>query len=189
MVQAADLAQSRRMIPDYPTWAQCFALYVAVVTSQDKGRIADMMAYQATVAKCALKYKWPLWLVYDANFRQEAAGKDIPWARVDPSIYAQCFTGQAITNENWCGRCQSLDHGSSSCPLAPHKRPTWGQAAPQAKRATATGRETCRNFNRQDSRCKFGKSCKYEHACSTSKQDHPASRCGDSKAEAGSKLN
>ena len=78
VVQAADLAQSRRMIPDYPTWAQCFALYVAVVTSQDKGRIADMMAYQATVAKCTLKYKWPSWLVYDANFRQEAAGKDIP---------------------------------------------------------------------------------------------------------------
>ena len=31
VVQAADLAQPRRVIPDLATWSQCFALYVAVL--------------------------------------------------------------------------------------------------------------------------------------------------------------
>ena len=29
---------------------------------------------------------------------------------MDPSIYAQCATGQANSMENWCTRCQCLDH-------------------------------------------------------------------------------
>lgn len=31
VVQAADLLQSRRIIPDLATWTQCYALYVTVV--------------------------------------------------------------------------------------------------------------------------------------------------------------
>ena len=31
VVQAADLLQSRKVIPDLATWSQCFALYVAVL--------------------------------------------------------------------------------------------------------------------------------------------------------------
>ena len=44
------------------------------------------------------------------------------WARVDPSIYAQCFTGQAINSENWWTRCQYLDHTTSNCPYCPKKK-------------------------------------------------------------------
>ena len=45
------------------------------------------------------------------------------WAKVDPSIYSLCFTGQAICSENWCSQCQSIDHTLQSCPLKPRKRP------------------------------------------------------------------
>ena len=38
------------------------------------------------------------------------------WAKVDPSIYAQCFTGMALRAEAWCRYCHVLDHTSEDCP-------------------------------------------------------------------------
>ena len=67
VVQAADLVQSRRLIPDIATWIQCFGLYAAVVLRQKPDRLTELLAYQATIAKASQKYKWPSWLVYDQN--------------------------------------------------------------------------------------------------------------------------
>lgn len=50
VVQAADLLQSRKVIPDIATWSQCFALYVAAVASHQPERVADLMAYQSLAA-------------------------------------------------------------------------------------------------------------------------------------------
>ena len=75
------------------------------------------------------------------------------WARVDPSIYAQCFTGQAISNENWCTRCQCLDHATSSCPYRPRKKP-WnsvGSTALQGKQE----QPICIKYNKLNGDCKF----------------------------------
>ena len=117
VVQAADLAQSRKLIPDMGTWIQRFALYAAVVTIKEPGRAADLLAYMSTIAKASLKYKWPSWIVYDQNFRQEAADKGLKdWAQVDPSIYTQCFTGMTITQEGWCKTCLSIDHSRRAAP-------------------------------------------------------------------------
>ncbi len=73
VVQAADLLQTRKVIPDLATWSQCFALYVAVLAPHQPGRIADFMAYQAMIAKTSMKYRCPAWIVYDQNFRQEVS--------------------------------------------------------------------------------------------------------------------
>ena len=108
VVQAADLAQSRKLIPDLATWLQCFALYAAAVLQEQQERAAKLMAYQSIIAKASLRYKWPSWVIYDMSFRQEMAGvTGVSWARVDLSIYSLCFTGQAICNENWCPTCQT----------------------------------------------------------------------------------
>lgn len=124
LIQSADLIQSRKMIPDLATWLQCYALYVAVVAAKQPERIPELMAYQSQIARASSRYKWPAWLVYDQNFRQEAANNPSQsWSKVDPSIYAQCFTDQALTSENWCEQCHGLDHISSQCPLKPHKQP------------------------------------------------------------------
>jgi hypothetical protein len=97
VVQAVDLTQGRRLIPDLAVWTQCFCLYVAALAPQDLDKLKELMAYQVTIAKASMKYKWPSWVVYDQNFRQEAAGNPLQsWAKVDPSLYAQCFTGQAV---------------------------------------------------------------------------------------------
>ena len=42
-------------------------------------------------------------MVYDQNFRQEAAESgNLDWAKVDPSIYTQCFTGATQTYVEGC---------------------------------------------------------------------------------------
>ena len=48
-------------------------------------------------------------IIYDQYFRMETAGNPTQsWAKVDPSLYAQCFTGQARVTENWCTHWQAL---------------------------------------------------------------------------------
>lgn len=128
VIQAADLAQARKLIPDLATWLQCFAMYVAALEPKP-AKLRDLMAYQAMIAKASLKFRWPSWVVYDQNFRLEVAGNPRQaWARADSSIYTQCFLGQAVSMENWCRKCQSLDHSTDHCPfqsssLQSRKRP------------------------------------------------------------------
>ena len=180
VVQAADLVQARKVIPDLATWLQCFAMYTAVLVKTQPQRAGEMMAYQALIAKASQKYKWPSWIVYDQNVRLEVAGNTAQsWARVEPSIYALSFTGQAISNENWCARCQCLDHTASNCPAQPRKRP-WGMAMGQAGPTRQDG-PVCMNFNRFDGDCKFGARCKFVHACSVCRESHPVSRCKASR--------
>ena len=59
VVQAADLIQSRKIIPDLATWVQCFSLYVATLATKSLGRIPDLMAYQTSIAKASQKYRCP----------------------------------------------------------------------------------------------------------------------------------
>ena len=156
IVQSSDLMQARQVIPDLATWVQCFALYAAAIASKHPARQPDLMAYMCTIAKASQKFVWPSWVVYDQNFRQEAANTPgMPWAKVDPSIYAQCFTGMAANPEGWCKRCQSIEHPSDRCPDAPpldvmpppgqsrgasvRKRPWQAPITPAPKRATPSG--------------------------------------------------
>ena len=170
VVQAANLAQPRRVIPDLATWSQCFALYVAVLAPHQPARLADLMAYQSLIAKVRAKFKWPSWVVYDQNIRQDAVGNpDLAWAKVDPSTYAQCFTNQALSRENWCDKCQSLDHSSSNCPSRPRK-----SIAPQGQQSSE---DVCRKYNRFNGDCKFGKECRYLHVCLKCRDPHPISMC------------
>ena len=82
-------------------------------------RWSDHTAYMSNITK-AQKFVWPSWVVYDQNFRQEAANTPgMTWAKVDPSIYAQCFTGMAANAEGWCRQCHSIEHPSDRCPDAP----------------------------------------------------------------------
>ncbi len=183
VVQAADLAHTRKVIPDLSTWLQCFALYTAVILKLQPERAVELMAYQSIIAKASVRYKWPSWVMYDASFRQEVAGvSGTSWAKVDPSIYSLCFTGQTLNTENWCQNCQTLDHTPNTCPLRPRKRP-WGPATGQAVQPGIKTREVCHRYNRYAGDCKFGRECRYRHICSSCGDPHPASRCKQSRGE------
>lgn len=179
LVQAADFLQARKIIPDLATWVQCFSLYVAVVATKFPERIPELMAYQSTIAKASQKYRWPSWIVYDQNFRQEAAGNPAQsWAKVDPSVFAQCFTGQAMSAESWCAKCQSLDHTSTNCPYRQKKRPwntAFGTSSSQLPGRSGTDTPVCIKYNKFNGDCKFGKDCRFLHVCSSCREYHPCS--------------
>ena len=56
VVQAADLLQARRVIPDLATWSQCYAIYVAVLAAHQPERLPELMAYQSLIAKASAKF-------------------------------------------------------------------------------------------------------------------------------------
>lgn len=177
LVQAADLMDTKKIIPDLSVWLQCFALYVAAL-APPPDRLQDLMAYQSFIAKCSLKYRWPSWVVYDQNFRMEVANQpDRLWAQSDPSIYAQSFTNQAFLTENWCTECQSLDHSWAACPRRPRKRPP-----PSASPCTYNkSKKTCDLYNKYNGDCRYGKDCYFRHVCSICAGPHPQSVCRDKK--------
>ncbi len=146
-------------------------------------RVPELMSYLAIITKASQKYKWPSWVIYDQNFRMDAAGNP---AQLDPSIYAQCFTGQVLSTENWCSRCKSLDHPTLRCPLRPAKRPweaAFGRTKPEqgSNPSNPTTLAACIKFNRYNGDCKFGNRCRFQHVCSGCGGDHPVSRCKTSK--------
>ena len=117
LIQAADYLQSRRQVKDFATWSQCFALYSAVLLSGHPGRAQSLFQYSAIVAKLSKKFRW---IIYDQQFRHEAADSgNTKWDRVDSSIHAQCFTGMSLCEEGWCSLCASLDHVRTTCPFKP----------------------------------------------------------------------
>ena len=102
LVQPTDLYATKKLIPDLATWVQCFSIYAAVLCSQSPERLPDLLRYAAFIAKCSQKFKWPMWVVYDQNFRQLAAEETLTtWARPDPGVYAQSFTNYAPSAEFW----------------------------------------------------------------------------------------
>lgn len=178
VLQAADLVQMRQHGSD-----QCFGLLTAAAARRKPERLPHLMAYMATIAKASLKYQWPSLVIYDQDFRLEVAGNPAQaGAKRDPSLYAQCFTCQARSAENWCSHCQALDHSSLRCPYKPQKR-SWGAAfgqalppSPSSGSAGASG-SVCLKFNRFNGDCRYGRQCRFQHVCSGCGGPHPVQGC------------
>ena len=170
LVQAAELFQSRRLISDLATWSQCFAIYAAVMSSAFPDRAPTLWAYMAIIAKAKARYKWPSWVVYDINFRHQAAGTGLTdWSKVDPSLYSECFNGMALSAEGWCSHCYSTEHTSMNCmhkPTGAGKRPLLTPSQlPPPKRAIDSPTPICRKYNILNGDCSFGATCRYLHSC------------------------
>jgi hypothetical protein len=189
VIRAEDINGARKLIPDLPTWVQCFNVYLAVILEREPSRTKSLLAYMNTIVKASTKYKWPSWIVYDQNYRQEAVDNGLKdWSKVDPSTFTQCFTNAAISSENWCKVCQSMDHATEVCPNKmyggmPRKRnaeslgqPPYGRKRP----APGSSLQVCRLFNRSNGECKFGEACIYQHKCDQcGSTSHSRSKCPD----------
>ena len=112
-----DVVRAKRLPPDFQSWVQCFALYMAVVAQVHPH--PDLLAYQCSIAWYSKKYLWPSWVIYDINFRQsKALTPGSSWAKTDGGFFTECFTSmRKDQGELWCRICHSTDHSSSSCPL------------------------------------------------------------------------
>lgn len=186
LLQASDLAQSKKLIPDIATWVQCFSLYATVLITQSPDRAPTLMGYMAKICKFSRRYKWPSWILYDQHVRQEAAESgDKDWTKIDGGLHSYCFNGQGLDCTPWCSTCKSLDHAAEACPLKTTastrgKRPLASASRPPKKRpAPGSVKEPCRKWNKPDEPdCPFGDNCIYLHICSACKQpDHAQSAC------------
>ena len=166
----------KRAIPDFTTWAQCFALYTAAILMRQPERAPDLMAYLFMTTNNARRYRWPSWLVYDQNFRQLMADtRDNVWAKTNPEIFTHCFINAQKSQESWCKICHSVEHTSGLCPSAPptrSSRPRQDPPPPDPKRNTI-----CKDFNNKEKGCRWGTNCFRRHICSICRGSHPKSKC------------
>ena len=44
VIRAEDINGARRLIPDLPTWIQCFNLYLAVITEKEPNHLKPLLA-------------------------------------------------------------------------------------------------------------------------------------------------
>jgi len=107
--------------------------YAAVLGSDQPQCLPELMSYQYEIANFARKYKQSSWVVYDMNYRQEAAYRPfLSWAEAaghrEAQFFPQCFNGDP--NDAWCRTCQSLEYSTRGCPtrsnhteiLSPHSQ-------------------------------------------------------------------
>ena len=144
LVQMHELDNSKKAIPDFTTWPQCFALYSAAILLKQPDRAADLMAYFFATADNACKYKWPSWIVYDQSFRQLMADtQDKVWAKTNPSIFTRSFIHAQNLLESWCRHSHSVDHTAIECPhSSPTAKPNPEVLPPEPKKGSI-----CRDSN------------------------------------------
>ena len=181
VVQAAELMQARKIIPDLATWVQCFSIYAATLSPKHPARMPELMAYQTIVAKASQRYRWPSLVVYDQNFRQAAGNPHQSWIQV--------FMCSALP-----GRQSVLKIGAQDVSALITLQPA-AHTAQERSNGTAQGEATipppkagksCIKYNKFKGDCKFGKECRYLHVCSACKEPHPISRCNAGRENTGS---
>ena len=104
---------------------------------------------------------------------------------MEPSTYTQCFTGAAISQDNWRRRCHSIDHATDACPIKPMSMPRkreGQQLAPipplKKRLAPHSNPQTCRKYNTYDGDCRYGANCMFQHKCeSCGDHGHPVTKC------------
>ena len=167
-----------------------FSIYASVLAIKFPQHIPELLVYSRDIMRVSRQFKWPSWVIYDTSYRRhmaETGQRD--WSKVDPSIYARCFTGW-VWSPLWCTICISLDHDTSDCPFAPLQnrrgwRPLPYPPSSSAGRVLSKSRSTpiCIKFNKYNGDCRHGELCKFRHECSQCQGPHPRSQCkGDANS-------
>ena len=187
-----------REISDPLSWSACFLAFMAAKVDHKETR--DLAAYGMLILHLARKHTGSGWLVYDRQFRQhQAAGANLPWADISPSLMAATVLSQAGSGPGRsCSLCLAADHAREDCALAPleshsthspHSAVRPNHSSRQSRRLAlySSSDNICRRFNR--GYC-GSSNCRYDHVCSGCfKQGHPESQCSESKAKARARPN
>ena len=105
--------RGRKQSQDILVWAQCFAMYLAMVSGRWPRPVPAMMAYMINIIKASQEYEGLAWFLYDEAYRRQAAATGhTEWSKVNPSIFMVCFTAKAKRGKR-CEWCLSLTHDSS----------------------------------------------------------------------------
>ena len=80
--------------------------------------IAETMAYMVMIVKAVENYTGLAWVWYDEAFHNWAAAKrNVQWFKVNPSLFAQCFTAGKAHNPAYHDLCWSSSHPTQDCAL------------------------------------------------------------------------
>ena len=86
---------AKKRVLDITVWLQCFALYVGVLAPKFPLEVPELMAYMIAIIRATQEFEGPAWAAYDAAFRCQAAAQGLrQWSKINPSLYAICFTGK-----------------------------------------------------------------------------------------------
>ena len=176
--------RGRKQSQDILVWAQCCAMYVAVVSGRWPRRVPEMMAYMINIIKASQEYEGLAWFLDDeAYHKQAAATGHTEWSIVNPSIFTVCFTAN-VKGGKRCKWCLSLTRDSSECTRFEGEsvltvrlmamEESVGTAMPgSGSRGPPVGyklSEVCNFIMRAGVIIK----CACEHVCRACKGDHPA---------------
>ena len=160
----------RKPVTNILEWAQCFAIYTAVLCRKYPQKLPDMLSYLILIVQTHMEYEGDAWLGYDRRFRQRAASNpQASWDKSDSTLWDIAFSGKAKANR--CHHCFSLSHTSSECEWSAEAaqqeiRPLMSMSHQQAAPMTSNQpRAICKSFNFDPNPgCTF-KNCTYEHVC------------------------
>lgn len=162
------------------SWIQCFAVYTAIVCSQDPSRFNDLLGYMVIMINEGRRFRYQGWLTYDEMFRQSVVkSKSTSWSELNGTLYATSFLSQQKGESVTCQTCSSPDHHTYQCALAERKSAYRPSSPPRRKRQRSRSpdnRGICYAWN--DGKCSRGYSCKFKHlVCLKCGGEHRAVQC------------
>ena len=160
-----DKKPRRRQVTNILEWIQCYSIYMAVRLQKYPDKAQDMLGYQTLIVEACMEYQGEGWLGYDRRFRQmAAASQDIPWAKIDPTLWNKAFAGQARANR--CKYCFSLPHAADDCDWAPTPTTPPPRTAKQGNSQSEwRARHICFEWNNNPSPTCPYPNCRYQHTC------------------------
>ena len=183
-----------RKVVDICTRVQCFStyiiMYVSVLAPVNPETISELMAHMLKIVRVSQDFSGLAWVRYDAGFcRQAVLTGNRLWSHINATLYALCFTGNAMAT-TWCELCFASTHSASECEQRGDPDPDMPARikaietdvlALAAKQGKAGGpihpsADICRLWNRKN--CTYPH-CKYLHICSNCGGDHHALSCSN----------
>lgn len=174
---------SRREVPDFESWLQCFSAYAAVVCNKYPHKGKELWAYQAMMISEHRKCGGRGWLLYDSAFRQQIASLEaVDFSRINQSLYSTTFLAYGGRGQ-FCVRCMMSDHGQEDCALHPNRALPMVQfkdfsAGPGRKEESSPRRRPSRGacFAFNDGKC-LSPYCRFDHVCSRCGGNHKKAAC------------
>ena len=163
------------------SWIQCFAVYMAIVCSQDPSRFNDLLGYMVIMINEGRRFKYQGWLTYDEMFRQSVVkSKSTSWSELNGTLYATTFLSQQRGESVTCQTCSSVDHQTYQCALTERKTgyrpPSPPIARRKRQRSRSPERGICYAWN--DGKCSRGYACKFKYmVCLKCGGEHRAVQC------------
>ena len=179
--------KKRKIVTNILEWVRCFGLHISIIARSTPERVPDLLSYQALIINSYTEYQGDYWLVYDRQFRQQAAvTPTTSWSIMDTTLWNLAFGGRISLPR--CTHCLSVSHKSGKCELSSDTH-TPSTPSPYPTEKAAPGRSglqrpICYAWNEDPAPGCPHRGCRFEHICYLCSKDvrvqnkgHKATNC------------